>query len=224
MISRETWVVMASIIALLGAGSAAWQAVEEVPLASARAVLDPLTRGATVEQEALLGAQDLLQRSDPIRVARSTSFARAMLAEVAFLEASERKDLASRAGTAFRESLVRRPNAPGAWRGLLATEIISSGTLSRLRGPLVGALQLDKGDAFTSLLALEIVLRAPDALDAASRDMALAQISKHEVYWRTRRQLGRLYVSLDAPAKSTVLANMTNPEAFDRWSKRFEAR
>ncbi|GAB5504379.1 MAG: hypothetical protein Pyrs2KO_30340 [Pyruvatibacter sp.] len=203
---------------------AAWQAFEEAPLASARVLLDPLAGGRSVEQVELIKAQALLQQSDPIRVARNTSYGRALLAELRFLDASERKDTASMAGMAFRESLVRRPNAPGAWRGLLASEVNASGRFSRLRGPLEGALQLDKGDAFTSLMVLEIVLQASDTVDMDLGEMALPEVSKHEVYWRTRPGLGRLYVSLDAQARSTMLANMKNPEAFDTWSKRFKAQ
>lgn len=218
------WAAVASGMSFAAAVFAAWQAVEEIPLASARWMLDPLSRGQPVEQQALKDAQSLLEQVAPIRVARDVFLGRSIVAELSYLEATDRPNLAATAAKSFRDGLARRPNAPGAWRGLLASELVSSGTIESVSGPVSGAVQLDKGDAFTSLVILEIVLRAPNAIPTELRSAALSDASKHEAYWRTRNRLARLYVSLDDTGKSTMRAYLNDPEGFDRWSRRFESR
>ncbi len=223
--SRTNNVALICIAALtLGlAGVAAWQAYAQVPLTRAVETLDIVRHGGAVPAQQLSEAGDLAEQAygrGGMAEARLVQ-AQALLARLALAQTNEQvTDLAIASQSAFSAALIERPNAPQGWRGLLAASFFALSDEPDQRAIASAALTLDRGDPFTALTAVEIVLRQPSAFDDEIMSLVTASIPKLEASYRTRRKLARVLMSLDARGRAILIAHLSEPEQFTAIAER----
>lgn len=228
--AETTQAQMRTMLAVAGFAAAAgvlacWLAWTELPHETARPQLNALPDRTAISLSQLVAAREAVAMSRsraPVNGRHSVAEARLYLASLGRVSPDALPGTAQEAAQSFARGLQRKPNARQAWRGMLAARYVADGPGPSLVPVMRGAYLFDRGDPFTAMTLLEIVLRHPGLLSREDEDQIAAFVPKLFDTWYMRRPLARLYVKLPTDAQAMVLSRLEDGGAFDKWARELD--